>query len=70
MGNSYSSNDYVSGSDRIDQTTNNWNIVSTDKKNNADLDFDDFLNLMIVQLQNQDSFPDLQVSRKERSGAA
>ncbi len=54
MGNSYSSNDYVSGSDRIDQTTNNWNIVSTDKKNNADLDFDDFLNLMIVQLQNQD----------------
>jgi hypothetical protein len=54
LGNSYSSTDYISGSDRIDSTTNKWNIVTTDKKNNSDLDFSDFLNLMIVQLKNQD----------------
>ncbi len=50
----YSSTDYVSGSDRIDQTTQKWDIVTTDKKNNSDLDFSDFLNLMIAQLKNQD----------------
>lgn len=50
----YSSTDYVSGSDRIEQTTQKWNIVTTDKKNNSDLDFSDFLNLMIAQLKNQD----------------
>lgn len=47
---SYSSTDYV-GSSRLEGTSK---IVTTNKKNNADLDFSDFLKLMIAQLKNQD----------------
>jgi flagellar hook assembly protein FlgD len=54
---SYSTTDYV-GSDRVTSTTStsgsSWNIVTTDSKNNSDLDFSDFLMLMVEQLKNQD----------------
>lgn len=44
----------VSGTDRVQGSSNQYDAVFTDKKDNAEMDHMDFLNLMITQMQNQD----------------